>query len=145
MRVKKLFVAAALGLVSLVLPVAAQPASAAVITERDTTTPTDMFLTERCVTVDGASGCFEHNGDYIQVYDWAADGHSAAVEWKIYNYVGGDLYRRGWCVHSGGNLTTGVCNKNFIEGYKITFRACTYESLTWNPIDCTDWTPYYTA
>jgi len=149
MRLHRLFAAAALGLLALTLPIAVQPASAAVTVERDYVVEPGEWVVGYCSSNEGAHACFGDDGDIWYVEDTAADGHSAAVEWENYVATGTRgtyvLYRHGWCIEKNGNGKDGNCNKNYIEGSKIQFRACTYESSTNSAYQCEPWTERYPA
>jgi hypothetical protein len=104
------------GLVSVVLPVAAQPAAAAVVTEYDYVTEPAVQKPTYCAnTIAGTSVCFAPDGDHFIVMDWAADGHSAAAEWRNYGAEHGPV------------------------------RACTYESSTRSAYQCGDWVEHGTV
>jgi hypothetical protein len=145
-----MIVAAAIGLGSLALPVAVQPAVAAITAEYDyVVEPEASQGPLYCTYVSGTEACFAQNGDYWRVYDELADGHSAAAEWENYVSAGTrepyELYRRGFCIQKNGYNHEGSCNKNYKEGSKIRFRACTYESATKSTYQCSAWTPMYFA
>jgi hypothetical protein len=85
-----------------------------------------------CTSITGARVCFQSDGDYFYVKDTKADGYSAVVDW----FDGGST-RRGACVNKHGEGAWARCNKNFVEGHNITFRAARYNSG--NPVDSGGW------
>ncbi|MGW3898280.1 hypothetical protein ACWD6L_24125 [Micromonospora profundi] len=73
-----------------------------------------------------AVGCFDHDGDLLQVGDLMDDSMRAGVHWRT------DYGRRGVCVTThgfdagvAGSYAAGsrACNKNMKEGTKIQIRA----------------------
>ncbi|MBB4695235.1 hypothetical protein [Paractinoplanes abujensis] len=106
----------------------AAPASAANPFEFNRTEAKGLIIC--LIYSDAGCGEFDPDGDVFHVWDQAADGHSAAVYW--HNYLPGStaLYRWGSCVNSNGNGDSGQCNKNFVEGSRIDYKVCAYDSGT---------------
>lgn len=76
-----------------------------------------------CMSVIGATACFEPYGDVFYVKDTQADGYAAVAEWDT-----ALSYRDGSCVNHLGNGKWGVCNKNFDEGEYLKLKAATYNN-----------------
>ncbi|MFJ3086742.1 hypothetical protein [Streptomyces sp. NPDC086838] len=74
------------------------------------------------ISMTGVSVYFGMDGDYFRVKDTKADGYSAVVEWSD------NHGRTGACVNAMGSGSDGTCNKNFHEGYTITYRAALYDA-----------------
>lgn len=87
-----------------------------------------------CVSVTGATACFEHYGDRWWVKDTAADSASAEARWD--NYRNGSLYRSGICRNGLGNGKWGVCNKNYYEDSTLVFIACVYDASAGRLVRC---------
>ncbi|WP_338279776.1 hypothetical protein [Corallococcus caeni] len=91
-------------------------------------------------SVYGASVTFNSNGDNFTVNDTAADSHSAVAQ--IYNYNTGNT---SYCWNTSGAGTSVTCNRDFAEGIRIRFRACTGESGSGNLVNCAAWVTVSTA
>lgn len=70
----------------------------------------------------GVSVYFSSDGDWFRVKDTEKDGYAAVVEWSD------NHGRSGACVNKLGGGSDGTCNKNFHEGYTITYRATLYDA-----------------
>jgi hypothetical protein len=84
----------------------------------------------------GAYVTFNSYGDHFVVQDERADGHSAVAQ--IYNPNTGNY---SYCWNNRGAGTSVDCNRDFPEGIRISFRACTGESSTGRLVACaSSWT-----
>lgn len=71
-------------------------------------------------------GCFEEDGDYIQVGDTASDGRRVGVQWRTgYGRSGICVSKHGQdtIIKSGTLVGNYSCNKNMKEGHKIRIRV----------------------
>ena len=73
-----------------------------------------------------ATACFVPHGDYFYVKDMRADGKSAVAYWVELD----GSRRTGACVNSLGYNTWARCNKDFVEGRRLSIRAGTYNGTT---------------
>jgi hypothetical protein len=94
--------------------------------------PPDNDWYSKCTDPGPATACFQPYGDYFYVHDDTADGYSAALDW-----FDADSNRWGSCVNKHGAGTWGACNKDFVEGHTIYFRAAWYKSG--NPVNSGNW------
>lgn len=97
---------------------------------------------------DRSFGCFEQNGDWIQVGDNKADGRRAGVEWRTSDG------RRGVCVHTAGkysekhNFSSYIgwqaCNKDFAESATVSIRAgsCDAGARSCTVVGNWQWSPW---
>src|SRR5689334_2746681 len=121
MSTRKILAAAVLTVSALVPMIAASPADAAVPVESNFAvagTPPSFSANDCTFTLVGVKACFEAGGDKFWVKDTLADGESAGIYWE--NYVEGQFYRKGECINSLSAGTWGVCNKDFVEGSRVT-------------------------
>jgi hypothetical protein len=84
----------------------------------------------------GAYVTFDSYGDHFFVRDERADGHAAVAH--IHNHSNGNYT---YCWNTNGAGTTVDCNRDFPEGIRISFRACSGEYSSGRLISCASgWT-----
>lgn len=72
---------------------------------------------------DDVSGAFAPDGDWFFLADNRADGHGTLVDWRLKN-SSGTLVRGGQIKMTLGAGEIRYQNKDFAEGYKLTWRVC---------------------
>ncbi|MFJ9138133.1 hypothetical protein ACIRRT_34230 [Streptomyces sp. NPDC102256] len=70
-----------------------------------------------------ADVCYSDLGDWIQVYDGAADGSSAVMDWEVRD-GGNNVVRFGATFNADGEAAERYKNKDFPESDQLRFRAC---------------------
>jgi hypothetical protein len=124
-RIMKGAAAGVLGLLTVVAPMAAAPASAAYSFEWNNAVAGMPNLDSlACIATPVAEACFQANGDKIWVKDTSSDWYSGVARWYT------DYGRWGTCRNALGAGKWGVCNKNLAEGHTFSWRASRYDADT---------------
>lgn len=89
------------------------------------------------VSSGSASACFTANGDWFEISDLKADGHSAVATWELVRPSDGRIVRWGHIWNTSGVYTTRYKNKDFTEGYIVYWHACVGEWGTKDVIEST--------
>ncbi|MFE3073580.1 hypothetical protein [Streptomyces sp. NPDC059247] len=87
-----------------------------------------------CVSTTGATVCFLHNGDKIQVTDTRSDGLRAIGQFR-FNYD----RPPGECQNPHGAGTTAECNYDMREQGQISIRAVTRNGATGPNVNESGW------
>ncbi|MFC5143528.1 hypothetical protein [Streptomyces aureoversilis] len=96
----------------------------------------------KCVSNSVGKACFREVGDWFEIVDHKADGHSALVAWRSIYPESQATVRQGTIWNTAGFQTYRYKNKDFSEGYILEFRVCAGEWGNKHVIDstCSSWT-----
>jgi hypothetical protein len=127
MRLRRVLLAAGLGAVGILLPLAAAPAQAIPYElDQGTLQSSGPPASAVCAQTTGTRVCYEEGGDYWWVRDTKADKSFSTAEWTATDYS-----RYGECQNRLGYGTWARCNKDYKEGLKMRVQGVTIGKTTY--------------